>query len=315
MSGAKVVALSGGVGGARLLDGLARALEMDGGELTAIVNTGDDFTHWGLHISPDLDTVMYTLSGLAHEARGWGLAEESFATLSMIKNYGGEDWFALGDRDLGTHILRTQALSRGESLSAITARLCAALRVKTRVLPMADGACRTMIDLVPGSVEGPTTRSFQDWFVRLRAAPAVRRVWFDGDPQPAPEVLPAIAAADLVIIGPSNPYVSIDPILSRPGVKAALAQRRVVALSPIVGGQAVKGPLGAMIPQLAQRPASAAAIAAHYDGLLRGIVVERGDEAGLGPLPVLQTETVMHDRAGRLRLARELLAFAQSLPG
>ena len=315
----KVVALSGGVGGARLLHGLAQAIydssdsggEFAGAELTAIVNTGDDFTHWGLHIAPDLDTVMYTLSGLSHEARGWGLAEESFATLEMVRKYGGEDWFALGDRDLATHILRTQALSRGESLSAITARLCKALGIAARVLPMADGPCRTMIDIAPGAAPGPTTRSFQDWFVRLRA-PAVRRVWWDGDPPPAPDVIPAIESADVIIIGPSNPYVSIDPILSRPGVKAALSRRKVVALSPIVGGQAVKGPLATMIPQLAAKPASAVAIAEHYDGLLAGLVVERGDEAGLA-LPHLATATVMQDRADRLRLGREILRFAQSL--
>lgn len=314
MSGLRVVALSGGVGGARLLDGLLGALsEGAGGELCAIVNTGDDFEHWGLHISPDLDTVMYTLSGLAHEARGWGLAEESFATLAMIRKYGGEDWFSLGDRDLATHLLRTQALRRGETLSTVTARLCAALGISARVLPMADAPCRTMIDLEPGSVPGASTRSFQDWFVRLRAAPPVRRVWFDGDPPPAPGVLEAIERAHLIIIGPSNPYVSIDPILSRPGVREAMSRRRVVALSPIVAGQAVKGPLATMIPQLAARPASAAAIAAHYQGLLAGIVVENGDERGIEGLPVCATATVMHDRAARLQLGREILRFAQSL--
>lgn len=315
-SGLRIVALSGGVGGARLLDGLLQALQDEpGGELTAIVNTGDDFVHWGLHIAPDLDTVMYTLSGLAHEARGWGLAEESFAVLERVRTLGGEDWFALGDRDLATHLVRTQALQRGETLSAITARLCGALKIPARVLPMADGPCRTQIDLVPGAVPGPgpTTRSFQDWFVRLRAVPAVQRIWFDGDPPPAPDVVESIERADLVVIGPSNPYVSIDPILLRPGVREALSRRRVVAVSPIVGGQAVKGPLAAMIPQLAGRPASAAAIADHYRGLLAGLVVERGDEAGVQALPVLATDTVMHDRAARARLGHEVLRFGRSL--
>ena len=324
MSGAglRIVALSGGVGGARLLDGLLQALRSEsagespcesGGELTAIVNTGDDFEHWGLHIAPDLDTVMYTLSGLAHEARGWGLAEESFAVLERVRALGGDDWFALGDRDLATHLLRSEALRRGETLSAITARLCGALQIPARVLPMADGPCRTQIDLVPGAAPGPSTRSFQDWFVRLRAAPAVRRIWFDGDPPPAPGVLESIAHADLVVIGPSNPYVSIDPILTRPGVREALSRRCVVAVSPIVGGQAVKGPLAAMIPQLADRPASAAAIADHYRDLLAGLVVERGDEAGVQALPVLATDTVMHDRAARARLGHEVLRFGRSL--
>lgn len=316
MSGLRVVALSGGVGGARLMQGLQQALAEEGGELVAIVNTGDDFTHWGLHIAPDLDTVMYWLSGLAHEARGWGLAEESFTVLERIRTYGGPDWFALGDRDLATHILRTDALGRGETLSTITARLCQALHIPTTVLPMADAPCRTMIDLEPGSAPEPLTRTFQDWFVRLRAAPAVRRVWFDGDPPPAPGVLAAIERADLVLIGPSNPYVSVDPILSRPGVRAALLRRRAVALSPIVAGQAIKGPLATMIPQLAAMPASAAAIAAHYGPLLAGLVVERGDETDLpAGLPYLATETVMHDQASRLRLAREILRFAGSLRG
>lgn len=314
----KVVALSGGVGGARLLDGLARAvIDERGGELSAVVNTGDDFTHWGLHISPDLDTVMYTLSGLSHEERGWGLLEESWNALSMVRKYGGDDWFSLGDRDLATHLLRTQALGRGETLTAITQRLCRALGIRTGVLPMADGPCRTMIDIEPRAVPAgePTTRSFQDWFVRLRA-PAVRRVWFDGDPPASQAALDAVARAELVIIGPSNPYVSIDPILSRPGMRAALAGRRVVALSPIVGGQAIKGPLGTMIPQLAGRAASAAAVAAHYGDLLAGIVVERGDEAELSGLPVrvLASDTVMRSRDERLRLAREILSFAEALP-
>ena len=321
MSAQNVVALSGGVGGARLLDGLNQALPP--GALTAIVNTGDDFTHWGLHIAPDLDTVMYTLSGLAHEERGWGLFEESFATLAMMRRYGGDDWFALGDRDLATHLLRSQGLARGESLSAVTERMCRALGIAARVLPMTDGPCRTMIDLIPGDWlpeaergrgEAAITRSFQDWFVRLRAQPAVRRVWFDGSPAPTQAVLSALASADLVVIGPSNPYVSIDPILSLAGVRAALHGRRVVALSPIVGGQAIKGPLATMIPQLTGAPPSATAVAAHYAGMLSAIVVERGDEAAVTGLPVLATSTVMRDRADRLRLARELLQFAESLP-
>lgn len=317
MSGPRVVALSGGVGGARLLDGLHQLVGDGIGELTAIVNTGDDFVHWGLHISPDLDTVMYTLSGLANEARGWGLNDESFGALEMVRRYGGEAWFSLGDRDLATHLLRTQALGRGETLSAVTARFNAALGVRARVLPMADGPCRTMIDLESAEdPHGPTiTRSFQDWFVRLRAEPAVRRVWFEGSPQPAPGVLAALEAADLILIGPSNPYVSIDPILSLDGVRAALGRRRAVALSPIVGGRAVKGPLAEMIPRLGARPPSAAAIAGHYGDLLAGLVVERGDETELKVygLPVHATATVMSDRADRRRLARELLRFADSL--
>jgi LPPG:FO 2-phospho-L-lactate transferase len=302
----RVVALSGGVGGARLMHGLSRALAPD--ELVAVVNTGDDFEHWGLWVSPDLDTVMYTLADLAHEERGWGLAEESFGALEMVRRYGGDDWFALGDRDLATHIVRSAALRRGETLSAITARLCAGLGVATRVLPMCDAPRRTMIDTTDGR-----TLIFQDWFVRERTAPGVRRVWFDGETAPAPGLVDAIRAAELVVIGPSNPYVSIDPILTLDGVREALGGKRVVAMSPIVGNEAIKGPLAAMIPALGGGQASAGAIARHYGSLLAGLVVERGDEARADGLPVLGTGTIMKTRADSLRVARELLDFAARL--
>ena len=299
----KVVALSGGVGGARLLDGLARALRP--GELTAIVNTGDDFVHLGLHISPDLDTVMYTLAGLAHEERGWGLAEESFAGLAMVRAYGGPEWFALGDRDLATHLLRTQALRDGVTLSAITARLCGALGIEQRILPMADEPCRTMIDT---ATEG--TLSFQEWFVRRRALPSVRAVRFEGAPPPAAGVLAAIDTCDFVVVGPSNPYVSVDPILALDGVREAIARKPVVAVSPIVGGAAVKGPLATMIHDLTGAPASAGAAARHYGRLVTAMVVERGDETTVSGIPVLGAATVMRSRADRLALAREILGFA-----
>jgi len=304
----RVVCLSGGVGGARLLHGLARALPDDA--LTVVVNTGDDFRHWGLHISPDLDTVMYTLSGLGHEARGWGLAEESFGALEMVKRYGGDDWFALGDRDLGTHLVRTEALARGVPLHAVTARLFRGLGVRTRVLPMTDDPCRTMID-----TESDGTLPFQEWFVKKRTAPVVKRVWFDGSQTPAPGVIEAIDAADVIVIGPSNPYVSVDPILAMDGVREAMERRRVVALSPIVGGRAVKGPLAEMIRALRGEEASAGAIVRHYEGLLAGIFVEQGDEASVEgtACAVRGGRTVMTDRADSLRLAREVLDFAASL--
>jgi LPPG:FO 2-phospho-L-lactate transferase len=300
----RVVALSGGVGGARLLDGLARSLPA--GALTAIVNTGDDFVHLGLNVSPDVDTVMYTLAGLAHEERGWGLAEESFAGLSMVKRYGGPDWFALGDRDLATHLLRTEALRAGESLSAVTSRLCTALGVAQRIRPMSDGPVSTLIE-----TEKDGTLPFQQWFVRRRAEPRVGRVRFEGDLAPAPGVVEAIDACDLVVVGPSNPYVSVDPILSLRGVRGAIARRPVIALSPIVGGSAVKGPLATMIVDLAGEPPSAGAVVRHYCGLLRAVVVERGDEATVPSIPVLGTSTVMRSRDDRMRLAREILAFAE----
>jgi LPPG:FO 2-phospho-L-lactate transferase len=308
----KVVALSGGVGGARLMDGLARALP--DGDLTCVVNTGDDFVHLGMHVSPDVDTVMYTLAGLAHEERGWGLAEESFAGLAMIKRYGGPDWFALGDRDLATHLLRSEALRAGEPLSAITARLCAALGVRQRVLPMADAPVSTIIE-----TESEGALPFQQWFVRRRAEPRVRGVRFEGTRAPAAGVLEAIAECDLVVVGPSNPYVSIDPITTLAGVREALARKPMIAVSPIVGGAAIKGPLATMIPDLTRQLPSAGAVARHYGELLRGMVVERGDEATVGDatadraVPVLGTATVMKSRDDRLRLAREVLAFASEV--
>jgi LPPG:FO 2-phospho-L-lactate transferase len=299
----KVVALSGGVGGARLLDGLAQAIQP--GLLTAVVNTGDDFVHLGLHVSPDLDTVMYTLAGLSHDERGWGLAEESFAGLAMVKRYGGPDWFGLGDRDLATHLLRTEALRAGEPLSAITARLCGALGVAHPVLPMSDQPVRTMIETV-----GEGTLPFQQWFVRRRAEPAVRAVHFEGGRAPAPGVVAAIDACDVVVVGPSNPYVSVDPILCLDGVRGAIASKPVVALSPIVGGAAVKGPLASMIRELTGEAASAGAVARHYRGLVHAMVVEQGDEGTVASIPVLATQTVMRSRSDRVRLAREVLELA-----
>ncbi|HWN70289.1 MAG TPA: 2-phospho-L-lactate transferase CofD family protein, partial [Haliangium sp.] len=215
-------------------------------------------------------------------------------------------------RDLATHLVRTEALARGETLSAVTAHLCARLSVRPRVLPMADAPRRTRIDTAEHG-----TLLFQEWFVRERARPAVTRVWFDGTDTPAPDVIAALASADLVLIGPSNPYVSIDPILSLTGVRAALAAVPVVAVSPIVGGRAVKGPLGEMIPQLSGARASAAAVCAHYtgrwDGLLAGFVVERGDEPDIAEVPVLATDTIMSDRAASERLARAVLDFGERL--
>jgi LPPG:FO 2-phospho-L-lactate transferase len=302
----KVVALSGGVGGARLLHGLSRVLEPEA--LTTIVNTGDDFEHWGLSISPDLDTVMYTLADLANEARGWGLEEESFHALEMVRRYGGDGWFALGDRDLATHLVRTEALRSGTTLGAVTRRMTEALGVRCRVLPMADAPCRTIVH-----TKTHGALPFQTWFVRHRAEPSVVRVSFEGAPPAAEGVLEALAQAELVILGPSNPYVSIDPILSLPGVREALFARPVVAVSPIVHGEAVKGPLARMIADLAGEPPSPAAIVRHYGPRLRGIVVERGDEAAIHEPRVLAADTIMRTRADSARLAREVLSFAEEL--
>ncbi len=301
----KVVLLSGGVGGARFAHGLSQVL--DSQRLTVLVNTGDDLVHWGLYVCPDLDTVMYTLSGRADEARGWGLRDETFSVLGGMRELAEADWFALGDRDLATHLLRSAALRRGHSLTQVTEQLCGLLGVRARLLPMCDTPRPTFMDSHDHGLIG-----FQEWLVKLRA-PSVKAVHFQGPNQPTPAVLGALEEADLVLIGPSNPYVSIDPILTLAGVRERVADKRVLALSPVVHGRAIKGPLAEMIRTLAAREPCADAIAAHYGELLSGMVVERGDEAGVRAKAVLGTDTVMGGSADRARLAREVLRFAEGL--
>ncbi|MGB5697824.1 MAG: 2-phospho-L-lactate transferase [Polyangiales bacterium] len=300
-----VVALAGGVGGARLIDGLDRVLGP--GSLTAVVNTGDDFEHWGLHISPDLDSVMYTLARLSPEARGWGIVADTFQVLKEFKRRELEDWFQLGDRDLATHLVRSRALSRGDSLTHVTGQLCKTLRVERPILPMTDGPRPTIIVTERGD-ELP----FQEWLVKARAAPHVREVRFEGATQPTPQVLDALGTADLVVICPSNPYVSIDPILTLDGVMTLLRDKPTLAVSPIVAGKAVKGPLGAMIHDIEGRAASAEAVAAHYEGLLDGYAVQRGDGFA-APFPLLETNIRIQSTRDRIVLARELLEFSRSL--
>jgi LPPG:FO 2-phospho-L-lactate transferase len=306
----KVVYLSGGVGGARLAHGLARALPPE--LLTVAVNTGDDLWHWGLRICPDLDTVMYTLADLAAVERGWGLAEETFAALSFVERYGGETWFQLGDRDLATHLMRSEWLRAGEQLSAVTARLCRGLGVEHAIVPMSDEPCETMIDTPKG------TLTFQRWLVQERAQLDATRVWFrrDADAQhtPAsPALLAALDAAQLVVIGPSNPYVSIDPILQCIGVRERLARVPVVAVSPIVHGRAVKGPLGRMLETLSQAEATPAAIVDHYGPLLTAFVGEAGDELPEASLPCCEANTIMTTRDDSLRLAQAVLLFSEQV--
>ncbi len=302
----RVVVLTGGVGGARLVDGLYRLL---GSRLTCIVNTGDDFEHWGLWISPDVDTVMYTLAGLSDRARGWGLADETFAARDMMARFGGESWFNLGDRDLATHLARTERLRRGEPLSSVTAELCAALGVEATVLPMADRPRATFV----------TTRDlgvlpFQRWLVQQRA-PAVESIAYEGTTEPAAGVIAAIELADLVVLAPSNPYVSIEPITTLTGASEAVAARPVVGVSPIVGGRAVKGPLAAMLGEVDGVTPSAAAVAARYDGLLDAFVVEHGDAFNAPDLAVHEAATVMKKASDRVELARTVLAVGSTLLG
>ena len=300
-----VVALAGGVGGARLIDGLNRVLPPD--TLTAIVNTGDDFQHWGLHISPDLDTVMYTLAGLSPEDRGWGIDGDTFHVLGEARRRGVEQWFQLGDRDLVTHLSRSGALARGDSLTSVTAKLCRTLGVELPVLPMADAPRPTTIVTQSGE-----ELAFQDWLVRARGAPKVREVRCEGTDQTTRAVRDALGAADLVVICPSNPYVSIDPILTLRGVANAVRSTTTIGVSPIIGGKAVKGPLAAMISDLDSRAPTAEAVATHYEGLLDGYAVHSGDgfEA---PFPILETNILIQSKEDRVVFAGELIEFSRSL--
>ncbi|MGH2530803.1 MAG: 2-phospho-L-lactate transferase [Thermomicrobiales bacterium] len=308
-----IVALAGGVGGAKLAQGLELALSP--GELTVVVNTADDFELYGLHISPDVDTVVYTLAGLANPATGWGIAGDTRHALDAMVRLGEEPWFLLGDQDLGTHILRTARLRGGAPLSEVTADFARALGVKARILPMTDDPVATLVETPDGIL------SFQDYFVRRRQTDDVLGVRFTGIEQarPAPAVLDAIAAADLIVICPSNPIVSVGPILALPWIRPALEETTapIVAVSPIVGGRAIKGPADKMLASLG-REVSAHGVAELYAGLIAGIVVDEQDRAlvsrikGIG-MRVVASQTIMGDAGDRRRLAEEVIAFGRSL--
>lgn len=306
----KVVALAGGVGGARLVDGLARCLPPE--NLAIIVNTGDDFEHLGLAICPDLDTVCYTLAGLGNPITGWGRANETFSALETVSELGGPNWFRLGDRDLGLHLERTRRLGRGETLTQVTRRICQAWGIATRVLPMSDDAVPTSVYTIEYG-ELP----FQEYFVHRQCHPQVTGFRFNNieRARPAPGVVAALETSDLVVICPSNPWVSIAPILAVPGIRQALQGKRVAAVSPIIGGQAVKGPAAKMYSELGITP-SALAVAEHYRGLLSGFVLDRVDSAQaqavqeLG-VQTLATDTLMKTPADRQRLAQEVLQFGE----
>lgn len=312
MNRMKVVALAGGVGGARLSDGLARVLP--GENLTVVVNVGDDFEHFGLKICPDLDTVCYTLSHQAHPVNGWGRAGESWHALDAIRSLGGPDWFQIGDRDLGLHLERTRRIRAGLSLSGFCIELCRRWNIPQRILPVSDDVVQTIVHT---ATEGALT--FQEYFVREKYQPAVVGFEFRGAgmARAAPGVLADIEAADYVIICPSNPWVSIDPILAIPGVRKALKNKVVVAVSPIIGDSTVKGPAAKMYRELGLTP-SALAVAGHYQDMLRGFVFDRGDAnqtadiTRLGVIP-FATDSIMVGVRGRIRLAREILRFCQSL--
>ncbi len=275
-----LVALCGGVGAARMLSGLVRV--MPGDEITAVVNVGDDMVLHGLFISPDLDTVTYTLAGLDNRETGWGVAGESWAVMGELARLGGEVWFRLGDRDLATHLFRTGRLAEGESLSTVTAALCQRRGIAVRLLPVTDDPLRTRLTLAAASALGPagTEVGFQDYFVRLAHDVPVRRVRFDGaaDARPAPGVMAALADADQIVVCPSNPVVSIGPVLAVPGVEEALRARRddVVAVSPIVAGAALKGPADRLLRELGTEP-SVVGVARLYAPWVGTLVIDEAD--------------------------------------
>lgn len=308
-----IVALAGGVGGAKLADGLARALSPQ--ELTVIVNTGDDFEHYGLRVSPDLDTVLYTLAGLANESTGWGVAGDTSAALEMLRRYGEDAWFWLGDRDLATNLLRTARLRAGEPLSSVTRSLARALGVAVTLLPMSDDLTPTIVETASGPLP------FQEYFVHRRHEDVVTGLRFPGSPNaaPAPGVVEAIRSAEAIILCPSNPLLSIDPILRVPGIRAALeaSSAPVVAVSPIIGGRALKGPADRLL-EGAGFDVSPVGVARWYGGLLDGLALDESDAAlasqvaALGAQPLV-TSVIMASVTDRERLAHETLAFAASL--
>jgi LPPG:FO 2-phospho-L-lactate transferase len=310
-----IVALAGGVGGARLAVGLAAILPPE--RLTFVVNTGDDFEHLGLAISPDLDTVMYTLAGLANPETGWGRADETWSFMETLGALGGETWFRLGDRDLAVHVARTAALAQGASLADVTRALAERLEVRHAILPMSDEPVRTFVRTDAGEL------AFQDYFVRRKCAPVVAAFRYEGaESARPPRALQALmegGEVEAVIVCPSNPYISIAPILAVREIRAWLENRRfpVVAVSPIIGGDAVKGPAAKMMRELGL-DVSAAGVARHYSGGVDGWVIDRRDAAlapeveALGP-HVVVTETLMTERPRSVALARVTVDLASNL--
>lgn len=299
----KIVAFAGGVGGAKLVKGLAGALPPE--NLTVVVNTGDDFEHWGLFISPDVDTVCYTLAGIANTTHGWGRSDETFNVLNSMQELGEDDWFLLGDRDLATHIHRTRLLKNGKKLSEITQIFCSSWKIPSLVLPMSNDPVRT---IVVTREYGPLP--FQEYFVHRKCEPRVKDFVFQGveKAHPTPGILEAIHKTDGIVFCPSNPWVSIDPILAVPGIRRSLEGKFIIAVSPIIGGKALKGPAAKMFSDYKIEP-SPIAIAEHYDPLLSVLVIDKID-AHLEKrihIPVKVTNTIMDSEANQLRLAQDVL--------
>jgi len=307
-----VVALSGGVGGAKLALGLYRVLAPN--TLTVIVNTGDDFEHLGLRICPDIDTVIYTLAGIEQPERGWGRREETWTLMRVIASLGEETWFQLGDADTGLHVVRSARLRAGTALSAVTREIVGRLGIDAIIVPMTDLAVATRVVTDEGDL------AFQDYFVRRRWQPRVRAIYFSGVEQAvaAPGIVEALAAQTLraIVICPSNPYLSVDPLLAIPGLRAALLQRHVplIAVCPLIGGAAVKGPTAKIMRELGIEP-SVQAIAAHYRGLIDGLVIDSTDVQAASALdvPLFTTQTLMTTMDDRIRVARFVLECAAQL--
>jgi LPPG:FO 2-phospho-L-lactate transferase len=312
MSG-HVVALCGGVGGAKLAHGLALALPPE--DLSVIVNTGDDFQHLGLHISPDLDSVMYALAGLSDPIRGWGRRDESWAFMAALAELNSETWFQLGDKDLAVHVERTRRLAQGASLSEVTAHLCGALGIAVRVLPMSDDPVRTRVLTAEGWLD------FQDYFVRRRCEPAVLDFMFAGaaTARAQPQALAALQRSDLraIVICPSNPFVSVEPILAVADIQNALRESGapVVAVTPIIGGKAVKGPAAKMMAELGL-DVSGVAVARRYADLVDGFVIDHADPTpeSIEGITFFNVATLMNNVDDRLLLARAVLQAADSFP-
>jgi LPPG:FO 2-phospho-L-lactate transferase len=304
----KIAALAGGVGGAKLVEGLSKVLKPK--ELTVIVNTGDDFIHLGLKICPDLDTVCYTLAGYANPATGWGRSQETWMALETLGILGGPTWFRIGDQDLGLHLERTRRMNEGCSLSQITGQFCAAFGVKVKVLPMSNDDVQTIVYTKEGELQ------FQEYFVRQACRPQITGFRFEGieNAAPAPGVIRAIQSADLIVFCPSNPWVSLDPILSVSGIKRALLDKaEIVGVSPIIGGTTLKGPAAKMYTELGISP-SALAVANHYKDLLTHFIFDRIDASldasiqNLG-LKTKVTNTIMKTLEEKIHLAKEVLEF------
>ncbi|MDQ7029926.1 MAG: 2-phospho-L-lactate transferase [Ardenticatenia bacterium] len=313
MAEVRVVLLAGGVGGAKVAEGLQQLL---GEALTVVGNVGDDFELWGLTICPDLDTLMYTLAGVANPETGWGVAGDTFAALGMLARYGEEVWFRLGDQDLATHVLRTALLRRGWRLTEVTAHLAGQLGARARLLPVTDAPVRTRVITDGGEL------AFQEYFVRRKCRPAVRGFRFAGaaEARPTPEVSDALMSADAVVIAPSNPFVSVEPMLAVGDMRARLhaLSAPVIAVTPIVGGEAIKGPTAKMFRELGEKP-SALAVARRYADIIDAFVLDTRD-AHLVPavealgLRAVTTDTLMFDPEGRRRVALVTLEAAEVVP-